>query len=101
MLPLDIDSDDDSLTAIALCECGDQLGVGKRGRVEADFVGTGLDRAISGAMATIIEAYRSVFMQAQFPEGLPLILMGLGSIALLIITHLLFRRASSRFVEEL
>jgi lipopolysaccharide transport system permease protein len=52
-------------------------------------------------MVTLIDAYRSVFIQAQFPEGWPLILVGLASVALLWITYHVFCRASYRFVEEL
>ena len=52
-------------------------------------------------MVTIIDAYRSVFIHAEFPESLPLILVGLASITLLWITHQVFRKASYRFAEEL
>jgi lipopolysaccharide transport system permease protein len=52
-------------------------------------------------MVTIIDAYRSVFIHAEFPESLPLILVGLASAALLWTTYQIFRKASTRFVEEL
>jgi homopolymeric O-antigen transport system permease protein len=52
-------------------------------------------------MVTIINAYRSVFMEAEFPAGLPLIIVGLASIGICWITYQVFKRASYRFVEEL
>jgi lipopolysaccharide transport system permease protein len=52
-------------------------------------------------MATIIDAYRSVFMYAEFPAVLPLFLVGLVSLITYWITFRIFRQASYRFVEEL
>ena len=52
-------------------------------------------------MVTIVDAYRSVFIHAQFPESLPLLLVGLVSVILLWITSQIFRKASYRFAEEL
>jgi len=52
-------------------------------------------------MVTIIDAYRSVFIHAEFPASPPLILVGLASFALLWTTYQIFRKASYRFVEEL
>jgi homopolymeric O-antigen transport system permease protein len=52
-------------------------------------------------MVTIINAYRSVFMDAEFPGGLPLILVGLVSIVICWLTYQVFKHASYRFVEEL
>jgi len=52
-------------------------------------------------MATIIESYRSVFIQAELPAGLPLLLWGLVSVALLWFTAHVFQKANYRFVEEL
>lgn len=52
-------------------------------------------------MVTIIEAYRSVIMYAEFPAGLPLILVGLVSMAIYWITYRVFKQASYHFVEEL
>jgi lipopolysaccharide transport system permease protein len=52
-------------------------------------------------MVTIIDAYRSVFIHAEYPALLPLILVGLASTVLLSITYIVFRRASYRFAEEL
>jgi lipopolysaccharide transport system permease protein len=52
-------------------------------------------------MVTIIEAYRSVFMYAEFPPGLPLMLVGLSSIVIFWITYQVFKQASYRFIEEL
>jgi lipopolysaccharide transport system permease protein len=52
-------------------------------------------------MATFIDAYRSVFIHAEFPPGLPLLQVGLASVVLLLLTYLAFRNASHRFIEEL
>jgi lipopolysaccharide transport system permease protein len=52
-------------------------------------------------MVTIVDAYRSVFIHAQFPESLPLFLVSLASVILLWITSQIFRKASYRFAEEL
>lgn len=52
-------------------------------------------------LVTIIDAYRSVFIHAEFPESQPLMLVGLASVALLWISYQVFRKASYRFVEEL
>jgi lipopolysaccharide transport system permease protein len=52
-------------------------------------------------MVTIIDAYRSVFINAHSPAIQPLIMIGLISFALLWITYLIFRKASYRFAEEL
>jgi ABC-type polysaccharide/polyol phosphate export permease len=52
-------------------------------------------------MVTIVDAYRSVVIHAQFPEILPLLLVGLASVILLGITSKIFRKARYRFAEEL
>jgi lipopolysaccharide transport system permease protein len=52
-------------------------------------------------MVPIIEAYRSVFIDASLPDGLPLLVVGLVSTVILWFTYYFFRKASYRFVEEL
>lgn len=52
-------------------------------------------------MATIIDSYRAVFMQARLPAVVPLLALGVASLGLLWLTAHVFQKASVRFVEEL
>lgn len=52
-------------------------------------------------MVTIIDAYRAVFIHAEFPAGQSVLLVALVSAAMLWITYHIFQKASYRFVEEL
>ena len=52
-------------------------------------------------MLTIIDTYRSVFIHAEFPEGLLLLLVGVVSVVMLLIRYLVLQRASYHFGEEL
>jgi lipopolysaccharide transport system permease protein len=52
-------------------------------------------------LVPILEAYRSVFVNAEMPAAQPLIWVGLFSAVLLWLTYRVFKKASVRFVEEL
>lgn len=52
-------------------------------------------------MVTIIDAYRSIFIYAELPQGQMLLLVGLASLVILWFTYQVFRKASYHFVEEL
>ncbi len=52
-------------------------------------------------MVTLIDSYRAIMINAQSPEWLHLMIVGLAAIGLLRFTFYIFQRASYRFVEEL
>jgi lipopolysaccharide transport system permease protein len=52
-------------------------------------------------LVSIVEAYRSIILHGQTPHGLPLLLTGLLSCALLLLGRILFVRVSYSFLEEL
>jgi lipopolysaccharide transport system permease protein len=52
-------------------------------------------------LVPILDAYRSIFIDAELPDAQPLILVGLLAAALLGFTYRVFRNASIRFAEEL
>lgn len=52
-------------------------------------------------MAQLVEAYRSIFYYHQMPHWSILGIWGIGSIVLLVIGYLIFKKLEKRFVEEL
>jgi lipopolysaccharide transport system permease protein len=52
-------------------------------------------------MVTLIEAYRSILIEGEFPGFFGLLLLSIISIILLSIGYRLFKYGRSRFVEEL
>ena len=52
-------------------------------------------------MAQLVEAYRSILYYHRMPDMTMLIIWGLGSIALLVIGYLIFKKLEKSFVEEL
>jgi lipopolysaccharide transport system permease protein len=52
-------------------------------------------------MVHLVEAYRAILLRGEAPEALPLILVGLLSLLVLVLTYSLFSRSSDHFVEEL
>jgi lipopolysaccharide transport system permease protein len=52
-------------------------------------------------LVTLIEAYRAVLMQGDFPNLSGIIVLGILSIVLLMTGYYFFKRSSQRFVEEL
>jgi lipopolysaccharide transport system permease protein len=52
-------------------------------------------------MARLVGAYRTLLMQGNTPEWLPLFTIGMLSLGFMGLSHSFFRRTSYRFVEEL
>lgn len=52
-------------------------------------------------MAQLVEAYRSILYYHRMPDMTMLIIWGLGSVAILIIGYLIFKKLEKSFVEEL
>lgn len=52
-------------------------------------------------MAQLVEAYRSILYYHRMPDMTMLIIWGLGSVALLVIGYLIFKKLEKSFVEEL
>jgi lipopolysaccharide transport system permease protein len=52
-------------------------------------------------MVHIVVAYRAVLMYGEWPQIMPLMIIGALSILVLFVGHRLLQRASDRFVEEL
>lgn len=52
-------------------------------------------------MAQLVEAYRSILYYHRMPNMTMLIIWGLGSVALLVIGYLIFKKLEKSFVEEL
>ena len=51
-------------------------------------------------MAQLVEAYRSILYYHRLPDMTMLVIWGLGSIALLIVGYLIFKKLEKSFVEE-
>ena len=52
-------------------------------------------------MAQLVEAYRSILYYHRMPDMTMLVIWGLGSIALLVVGYLIFKKLEKSFVEEL
>lgn len=52
-------------------------------------------------MAQLVEAYRSILYYHRMPDMTMLIIWGLGSVAILVIGYLIFKKLEKSFVEEL
>lgn len=52
-------------------------------------------------MAQLVEAYRSILYYHKMPDMTMLVIWGLGSVALLVVGYLIFKRLEKSFVEEL
>ena len=52
-------------------------------------------------MAQLVEAYRSILYYHRMPDMTMLIIWGLGSVALLVVGYLIFKKLEKSFVEEL
>ena len=52
-------------------------------------------------MAQLVEAYRSILYYHRMPDMTMLVIWGLGSVALLVIGYLIFKKLEKSFVEEL
>ncbi|MGH7833995.1 MAG: ABC transporter permease [Candidatus Binatia bacterium] len=52
-------------------------------------------------MVPLVEAYRAILIEGQFPGGRPLAAVAMCSVALVAVSYRVFMRASYRFVEEL
>ncbi len=52
-------------------------------------------------MAQLVEAYRSILYYHRLPDMTMLVIWGLGSIALLVVGYLIFKKLEKSFVEEL
>ena len=52
-------------------------------------------------MAQLVEAYRSILYYHRMPDTTMLIIWGLGSVAILVIGYLIFKKLEKSFVEEL
>ena len=52
-------------------------------------------------MAQLVEAYRSILYYHRMPDMTMLVLWGLGSVALLVVGYLIFKKLEKSFVEEL
>ena len=52
-------------------------------------------------MAQLVEAYRSILYYHQMPHWSILGIWGIGSIFLVVIGYLIFKKLEKRFVEEL
>jgi lipopolysaccharide transport system permease protein len=52
-------------------------------------------------MVTFVEAYRDVLLHGQMPPVQPLLIVGLVSVAILVVGLVLFRRTSHHFADEL
>ena len=52
-------------------------------------------------MAQLVEAYRSILYYHRLPDMTMLIIWGLGSVALLVVGYLIFKKLEKSFVEEL
>jgi lipopolysaccharide transport system permease protein len=49
----------------------------------------------------LVTAYRAIFLYGEIPNLLPLLILGVASLALLYVSYKVFIRTSYRFVEEL
>lgn len=52
-------------------------------------------------MAQLVEAYRSILYYHRMPDMTMLVIWGLGSVALLVVGYLIFKKLEKSFVEEL
>ena len=52
-------------------------------------------------MAQLVEAYRSILYYHRLPDMTMLVVWGLGSVALLVVGYLIFKKLEKSFVEEL
>jgi len=52
-------------------------------------------------MAVLVEAYRSILYYHRLPDMTMLVVWGLGSVALLVVGYLIFKKLEKSFVEEL
>ncbi len=52
-------------------------------------------------MAQLVEAYRSILYYHRLPDMTMLVIWGLGSVALLVVGYLIFKKLEKSFVEEL
>lgn len=52
-------------------------------------------------MAQLVEAYRSILYYHRMPDMTMLVIWGLGSVAILVIGYLIFKKLEKSFVEEL
>ena len=52
-------------------------------------------------MAQLVEAYRSILYYHRMPDMTMLLIWGLGSVALLVVGYLIFKKLEKSFVEEL
>lgn len=52
-------------------------------------------------MAQLVEAYRSILYYHKMPDMTMLVIWGLGSVALLVVGYLIFKKLEKSFVEEL
>lgn len=52
-------------------------------------------------MAQLVEAYRSILYYHRMPDITMLVIWGLGSVALLVVGYLIFKKLEKSFVEEL
>jgi lipopolysaccharide transport system permease protein len=52
-------------------------------------------------VAVLLNAYRAILVHGQWPSTIPLLMVGVGSMVVLVLAYSLFTMASSHFVEEL